>query len=90
MGSHTPSPSTPPKANYPESSFVFITEKGFHTLYFDNRDSTRMLTKFETKSPRVKGLAFHVNRPWVLASLHNGVLQLWDYRYVVLVISVVS
>ena len=28
----------------------------------------------------MKGLAFHVNRPWVLASLHNGVIQLWDYR----------
>ena len=40
----------------------------------------RMLTKFETKSNRVKGLAFHPNRPWVLASLHNGVVQLWDYR----------
>ena len=39
-----------------------------------------MLTKFETKSNRVKGLAFHNRRPWVLASLHNGVIQLWDYR----------
>ena len=39
-----------------------------------------MLTKFETKSNRVKGLAFHPRRPWVLASLHNGVVQLWDYR----------
>ena len=39
-----------------------------------------MLTKFETKSNRVKGLAFHCKRPWVLASLHNGVVQLWDYR----------
>ena len=39
-----------------------------------------MLTKFETKSPRVKGLAFHSKRPWILASLHNGVIQLWDYR----------
>lgn len=39
-----------------------------------------MLTKFETKSNRVKGLAFHPIRPWVLASLHNGVVQLWDYR----------
>lgn len=39
-----------------------------------------MLTKFETKSNRVKGLAFHPHRPWVLASLHNGVVQLWDYR----------
>ena len=39
-----------------------------------------MLTKFETKSNRVKGLAFHNRRPWVLASLHNGVVQLWDYR----------
>ncbi|XP_031268986.1 coatomer subunit alpha-2-like [Pistacia vera] len=39
-----------------------------------------MLTKFETKSNRVKGLSFHSKRPWILASLHNGVIQLWDYR----------
>lgn len=39
-----------------------------------------MLTKFESKSARVKGLAFHPVRPWVCASLHNGVVQLWDYR----------
>ncbi|XP_042477803.1 coatomer subunit alpha-1-like [Macadamia integrifolia] len=39
-----------------------------------------MLTKFETKSNRVKGLAFHNKRPWILASLHSGVIQLWDYR----------
>lgn len=38
-----------------------------------------MLIKFETKSARVKGLAFHPKRTWVLASLHNGVIQLWDY-----------
>lgn len=39
-----------------------------------------MLTKFETKSKRVKGLSFHPTRPWILASLHTGVIQLWDYR----------
>ncbi|KAI8894425.1 coatomer WD associated region-domain-containing protein [Globomyces pollinis-pini] len=39
-----------------------------------------MLTKFETKSNRVKGLAFHPQRPWVMASLHNGSIQLWDYK----------
>ncbi|KAJ6827882.1 coatomer subunit alpha-1-like [Iris pallida] len=39
-----------------------------------------MLTKFETKSNRVKGLSFHRKRPWILASLHSGVIQLWDYR----------
>ncbi|XP_066591304.1 coatomer subunit alpha [Prorops nasuta] len=39
-----------------------------------------MLTKLETKSARVKGLSFHPKRPWILASLHNGVIQLWDYR----------
>uniref|UniRef100_T1J5P8 Coatomer subunit alpha n=1 Tax=Strigamia maritima TaxID=126957 RepID=T1J5P8_STRMM len=39
-----------------------------------------MLTKFETKSARVKGLCFHSKRPWILASLHNGIIQLWDYR----------
>ncbi|MCL4140799.1 UNVERIFIED_CONTAM: hypothetical protein GTU68_000229 [Idotea baltica] len=27
-----------------------------------------MLTKFETKSARVKGLSFHSKRPWVLAT----------------------
>jgi hypothetical protein len=26
-----------------------------------------MLTKFETKSARVKGLSFHPKRPWVLS-----------------------
>uniref|UniRef100_A0A2S2PGV4 Coatomer subunit alpha n=1 Tax=Schizaphis graminum TaxID=13262 RepID=A0A2S2PGV4_SCHGA len=39
-----------------------------------------MLTKFETKSARIKGLTFHSKRPWILASLHTGVIQLWDYR----------
>ncbi|KAI9472141.1 MAG: coatomer protein alpha subunit [Benjaminiella poitrasii] len=40
----------------------------------------QMLTKFESKSNRVKGVAFHPKRPWILASLHNGCIQLWDYR----------
>jgi coatomer protein complex subunit alpha (xenin) len=39
-----------------------------------------MLIKFETKSNRVKGLSFHPKRPWILASLHTGSIQLWDYR----------
>lgn len=39
-----------------------------------------MLTKFESKSARVKGLAFHPVRPWICASLHNGAIQIWDYR----------
>ena len=37
-------------------------------------------SKFETKSARVKGISFHTKRPWVLASLHSGIIQLWDYR----------
>src|ERR1700749_4914358 len=47
--------------------------------------AARMLLKFESKSNRVKGLAFHPKRPWILASLHNGVIQLWDYRMEVLI-----
>eukprot|EP01094_Clydonella_sp_ATCC50884_P009361 TRINITY_DN1888_c0_g1_i1.p1 TRINITY_DN1888_c0_g1~~TRINITY_DN1888_c0_g1_i1.p1 ORF type:complete len:1247 (-),score=542.11 TRINITY_DN1888_c0_g1_i1:203-3943(-) len=39
-----------------------------------------MLNKFETSSNRVKGIAFHPTRPWILASLHNGTVQLWDFR----------
>ncbi|EKX53298.1 coatomer subunit alpha [Guillardia theta CCMP2712] len=42
--------------------------------------NSEFLTKFETKSNRVKGLSFHPRRPWIVASLHNGVIQLWDYR----------
>merc|ERR1719149_492398 len=39
-----------------------------------------MLVKCETKTNRVKGLSFHPKLPWILASHHNGVIQLWDYR----------
>ena len=30
-----------------------------------------MLTKFESKSSRVKGVSFHPKRPWLLCSLHK-------------------
>jgi coatomer subunit alpha len=36
--------------------------------------------KFEAKSKRVKGLSFHKYRPWILASLHNGAINMFDYR----------
>ncbi|EFW14032.1 hypothetical protein D8B26_004070 [Coccidioides posadasii str. Silveira] len=39
-----------------------------------------MLTKFESKSSRAKGIAFHPKRPWLLVSLHSSTIQLWDYR----------
>jgi hypothetical protein len=35
----------------------------------------RLLPHPRTKSNRVKGLSFHPKRPWILASLHSGVLQ---------------
>ncbi|KAJ7664311.1 coatomer WD associated region-domain-containing protein [Mycena rosella] len=44
-----------------------------------------MLTKFESKSNRVKGLAFHPSQPLLAAALHNGSIQLWNYRMGVLV-----
>lgn len=40
----------------------------------------KMLTKFESKSSRAKGISFHPKRPWVLVSLHLSTIQLWDYR----------
>ncbi|KEY64740.1 hypothetical protein S7711_05394 [Stachybotrys chartarum IBT 7711] len=42
--------------------------------------SPGMLTKFESKSSRAKGIAFHPTRPWILVSLHSSTIQLWDYR----------
>lgn len=44
------------------------------------QSNDKMLTKFEAKSARVKGIAFHSKRPWILSTLHNGLIQLWDYR----------
>ncbi|KAI5079883.1 hypothetical protein GOP47_0005362 [Adiantum capillus-veneris] len=35
---------------------------------------------FESESSRVKGLSFHRRLPWILASLHSGAIQLWDYQ----------
>eukprot|EP01104_Vermistella_antarctica_P001203 TRINITY_DN1125_c0_g1_i4.p1 TRINITY_DN1125_c0_g1~~TRINITY_DN1125_c0_g1_i4.p1 ORF type:complete len:1037 (+),score=351.04 TRINITY_DN1125_c0_g1_i4:53-3163(+) len=62
----------------------FFSSRRRHTRYWRDWSSdvcsSDMITKFETKSNRVKGISFHPTRPWVLASLHNGVIQLWDYR----------
>jgi coatomer protein complex subunit alpha (xenin) len=45
----------------------------------------RLENKNQNSNPRVKGLAFHPKRPWILASLHNGVIQLWDFRMEVMI-----
>lgn len=34
---------------------------------------------FEAKSYRVKGISFHPTKPWILTSLHNGLINLYDY-----------
>lgn len=39
-----------------------------------------MLTKFESKSTRAKGMAFHPSRPLALVTLFSSTIQLWDYR----------
>lgn len=39
-----------------------------------------MKLKFEAKSARVKGVAFHPSKPWVITSLHSGAIQIWDYN----------
>ena len=43
-----------------------------------------IIRKFEAKTNRVKGLTFHPHRPWILVSLHTGVIQLYDYRMEIL------
>ena len=46
-----------------------------YILYFDNASTSVLCV----------GLSFHPSRPWILASLHNGVIQLWDYRMCTLI-----
>jgi hypothetical protein len=41
---------------------------------------TRIALKLLKHTDEIKGLTFHPKRPWILASLHSGVIQLWDYR----------
>jgi hypothetical protein len=63
--------------------------KGWNFNIFFGKDFIIiMLTKFESKSARVKGLAFHPVRPWVCASLHNGVIQLYVVAVVVVCLSI--
>ena len=38
-----------------------------------------MNTLFESNSYRVKGISFHHKNPWILTSLHNGEILLYDY-----------
>lgn len=39
-----------------------------------------MTSKFEaTTDSRVEGLSFHRERLWLLAGLHSGAIELWDY-----------
>ncbi|KAM0749301.1 coatomer protein complex, subunit alpha [Meredithblackwellia eburnea MCA 4105] len=44
-----------------------------------------MLTKFESKSNRVKGVSFHPRLTLLAASLHSGSIQLWNFQMGVLV-----
>ncbi|KAK7293444.1 hypothetical protein RJT34_16310 [Clitoria ternatea] len=63
-----------------QSSLIGIKSNLINDKSYLAIEKKKMLIKFETKSNRVKGLTIHPKRPWVLASLHNGVIQLWDYR----------
>lgn len=39
-----------------------------------------MISKFEIKTSKVKGLCFHPEKSWILVSTYKGELQIWDYR----------
>lgn len=56
------SPANPPGCRCRERAEASLRRRG-----------RKMLTKFETKSNRVKGLTFHSLSPWILSSLHSGV-----------------
>ena len=45
----------------------------------------KSLSQFESKSNRVKGIAFHPRLTLLAASLHSGSIQLWNFQMGVLV-----
>jgi coatomer protein complex subunit alpha (xenin) len=67
------------------SFFLCLFFPSSHDAINAQMSNPRMLVKFEHTSARVKGLAFHPKRSWVLASLHNGSIQLYDYRMELLI-----
>lgn len=46
-------------------------------------------TKFLADSDRVKALDMHPDQPLVIAALHTGVLQIWNYESKTLIESLV-
>lgn len=51
----------------------------------DTNNTNNLIIKFDHKSNRVKGVAFHPTRPWVLTSHYNGSIQIWDHKLKTLV-----
>ena len=43
-----------------------------------------MINVYEAKSYRVKGISFHPTNSWVLTTLHNGLIFIYDYRHGIL------
>ena len=41
---------------------------------------SEVVPRFTTTSDRAKCSSFHPTRPWILISLRDGSIQLWDYR----------
>src|ERR1700722_20179627 len=48
-------------------------------------DTNSLIIKFDQKSNRVKGVAFHPTRPWILTCHYNGSIQIWDHKLKTLV-----
>lgn len=46
-----------------------------------------LIKKFETQTARVKGVCFHPTRPWIITSLHSGLIQIWDYNMHIIIAS---
>ena len=53
--------------------------------YMSSSDNIITIMAITLKTYFYIGLTFHPTRPWVLCSLHNGIIQLWDYRMCTLI-----
>lgn len=73
------------KSRHKTHCFGRIRIEGLMLTKFETRSNrcgrtSKKNVNWKYMSSRVKGLSFHPKRTWILASLHNGVIQLWDYR----------
>jgi WD40 repeat protein len=51
-----------------------------HNVYLRNISDGKIIQRFKTDGERINNIALHPSKPWLAASVNDGVVWLWDYQ----------